>query len=88
MFIPLLYILRKLLCIGRVISFTNVIHALEDQTIPAKITNRYLKDIIDRIEYERPPAIRIPKDKRHLYPDVPKGERWYMAPYKIKIHLK
>ena len=72
----------------KVVSFTDAIHALEDPTIPAKIANRYLKDIIDRIEYERPPAIRIPKDKRHLYPDVPKGERWYMAPYKIKIHLK
>ena len=68
--------------------FTDAINALEDRSIPAKITNRYLKDIIDRIDYTRPPAIRIPKDQRHLYPDVPKGERWYMAPYKIKIHLK
>lgn len=72
----------------KIMRFTTAIEYLQDPNVPAKITNRYLKDIIDRIDYERPPAIRIPKDQRHLYPDVPKGERWYMAPYKIKIHLK
>ena len=72
----------------KIIRFTTAIEYLQDPNVPAKITNRYLKDIIDRIDYERPPAVRIPKDQRHLYPDVPKGERWYMAPYKIKIHLK
>ena len=72
----------------KIIKFTTAIECLEDPNIPAKITNRYLKEIIDRIDYERPPAVRITKDKRHLYPDVPKGDRWYMAPYKIKVHLK
>lgn len=72
----------------RVIRFTDAINALEDKNIPAKITNRYLKDIIARIDYERPPAVRITKEVRHLYPDVPKGDRWYTAPYKIKIYLK
>lgn len=73
---------------NRVIKFTDAVNMLEDKTIPAKITNRYLKDIIDRIDYERPPAVRITKDVRHLYPDASKSDRWYMAPYKIKIHLK
>ena len=72
----------------KIVRFTDAIEALENTSIPAKITNRYLKDIIDRIDYERPPAVRIPKDQRHLYPNVPKGERWYMEPYKIQIHLK
>ena len=73
---------------NKIISFTDAINSLEDRNIPAKITNRYLKDIIDRIEYDRPPAIRIPKDERHMYPNIQTGQRWYMKPYKIEIHLK
>ena len=72
----------------KIIRFTEAIEALEDPLIPATITNRYLKDIIERIDYERGSSIRIPKDKRHLYPDAPKGARWYTPPYKIKVHLK
>ena len=72
----------------KIVRFTTAIEYLKDPSIPAKITNRYLKDIIDRIEYERPPAVRIPKDERHLYPDAQKGQRWYMQPYKITIELK
>lgn len=73
---------------NKVIRFTKAVEYLKDPTVPAKITNRYLKDIIDRIDYERPPAVRISKKERYLYPDVLKGERWYMQPYKINIHLK
>jgi hypothetical protein len=72
----------------KIVRFTTAVEYLTDPNIPAKITNRYLKDIIDRIEYDRPPAVRIPKDKRHLYPDAEKGQRWYMQPYKITIELK
>ena len=73
---------------NRVVRFTDAVNALEDKTLPAKITNRYLKNIIDRIEYNRPPAVRITKNIRHLYPDASKSDRWYMAPYEIKIYLK
>ena len=72
----------------KIVRFTTAIEYLEDPNIPAKITNRYLQDIIERIDYERPPAIRMTKDMRQKYPDVPKGDRWYTPPYKIKIHLK
>lgn len=73
---------------NKIIRFKTAIQYLKDPNIPAKITNRYLKDIIDRIEYYRPPAVRIPKDSRHLYPNIEKGQRWYMQPYKITIELK
>jgi len=72
----------------KIVKFTTAVNYLTDPNIPAKVTNRYLKDIIDRIEYDRPPAVRIQKDKRHLYPDIEKGQRWYMQPYKITIELK
>lgn len=73
---------------NKIVRFKTAIQYLKDPNIPAKITNRYLKDIIDRIEYDRPPAVRIPKDSRHLYPNIAKGQRWYMQPYKITIELK
>lgn len=72
----------------KIIQFTTAIGYLEDPSIPAKITNRYLQDIIERIDYERPPTIRMTKENRRLYPDVPKSDRWYTPPYKIKIYLK
>ena len=73
----------------KIIQYTDAINLLRDPNIPAKITNKYLKDIIERIEYERPPAIRITKNIKHLYPeDVAKGNLWHNEPYKIKIKLK
>ena len=74
---------------NKIIQYTDAINLLKDPNIPAKITNRYLKDIIERIEYERPPAIRITKDIKHLYPeDVANGELWHNEPFKIRIKLK
>jgi hypothetical protein len=72
----------------KIVRFTTAIEYLKDPNVPAKITNRYLKNIIERIEYDRPPAVRIPKNERHLYPDAQKGQRWYMQPYKITIELR
>lgn len=74
---------------NKIIQYTDAINLLRDPNIPAKITNRYLKEIIERIEYERPPALRITKDIKHLYPeDVAKGNLWHNEPYKIRIKLK
>lgn len=73
----------------KIIRYTDAINLLKDPNIPAKITNRYLKNIIERIDYERPPAIRITKNIKHLYPeDVAKGNLWHNEPYKIQINLK
>lgn len=73
----------------RLIKFTDALAALEDPDIPAKITNRYLKDIIAHIDYERPPIIRISKKNEYLYPeDVAKGSSYHFEPYEIRIKLK
>lgn len=73
----------------KIVQYTDAINLLRDPNIPAKITNRYLKDIIERIEYERPPSVRITKDIKHLYPeDIANGELWHNEPYKIRIKLK
>lgn len=38
----------------KISTFTGVLNALDDPTLTPKIKNQYLKDIIKRIDYERP----------------------------------
>lgn len=73
----------------RILKFTDALNALEDPNIPAKITNQYLKDIIERITYERPPIIKITTKNAHLYKeDKQKGLLYHIEPYTIRISLK
>ena len=70
-------------------KFTDALDALEDDTVDAKVKNQFLKNIIDRIEYERPEAIQITKDNAEEYNvDTSKGIKWYTPPYKISMKLK
>ena len=71
------------------LKFTNALDALEDPTVDAKIKNQYLKNIIDRIEYEREPSVHVTKANAAEYGlDAAKGIRWYIPPYKIELKLK
>jgi hypothetical protein len=71
------------------LKFEDALKALEDPTVDAKLKNQYLKNIIDKIEYERPPMVRITKENAEEY-GVPtsKGMNYYTPPYKIKLKLK
>lgn len=71
------------------LKFTDALDALEDPDVPAKAKNQYLKNIIDKIEYERGPTVRITKENAAEYGlDTSKGLQWYTPPYKIKLKLK
>ena len=71
------------------LKFTDVLKALEDPDIPAKVKNQYLKNIIDKIEYERGETVRITSENAKEYGvDTSKGLQWYTPPYKIKLKLK
>lgn len=71
------------------VKTTDALLALEDPDMDAKITNQYLKDIIEKIEYERPPIVRITKENAKDYGlNTSKGIQWYTPPYKIDIKLK
>ena len=73
----------------KILKFTDAIKVLEDPTISATIKNQYLKDIIERIEYDRGPNIRITKENAAKYNmTTGKGMRIYSPPYKINIKLK
>lgn len=71
------------------IKTTDALNALRDLDLDAKITNQYLKDIIERIEYDRPPIVRISKANAEEYgADVSKGLQYHISPYTIRVKLK
>ena len=71
------------------LKFEDALDALEDPEGDAKAQNQYLKNIIDRIEYERSSTVRITKhNAEHYGVDVGKGLKWYTPPYSIKLKLK
>lgn len=70
-------------------KFTDALNALEDPEVDAKVKNQYLKNIIDRIEYERGPTVRITSENAEEYGlTTTKGTQWYTPPYRIKLKLK
>ena len=73
----------------RIMKFTDALDALCDPEIPAKIKNRYLKDIIERIDYHRPPNVRITKQNANKYnTTTSKGMKFHHEPYTISIKIR
>lgn len=73
----------------RIMKFTDALSALEDPEVSAKIKNQYLRDILERIDYERGPNVRITKENAAEYNmSTGKGMRVYSPPYKISIKAK
>ena len=73
----------------KIVKFSDALAALEDPMVSAKIKNQYLKDIIERIDYERPAPVRITKDNASKYnTTTAKGMKFHIEPYKISITLK
>ena len=71
------------------LKFKNALDALEDPEVDAKTKNQFLKNIIDKIEYERGSTVRITKENAKEYNvNTSKGMKWYTPPYKIKMKLK
>ena len=71
------------------LKFEDALDALEDPEVDAKIKNQFLKNIIDKIEYERGSTVRITKENSKEYGiDTSKGLKWYTPPYEIKMKLK
>jgi len=73
----------------KILSFTIALDTLKDPNAPISLKNQYLKDIIDRIEYERPQLIRITKKNADKYKeDIAKGLQWHSEPFIIRISLR
>jgi hypothetical protein len=70
-------------------KFQDVIDILEDDDVDAKTKNQYLKQIIDKIVYERGATVRITKENADQYNvDTSKGLKYHVPPYKISMKLK
>lgn len=73
----------------RVMKFTDALRMLRDPNVSAKIKNRYLKDIVERIDYERPPNVRITKANAAKYgTTTAKGMKFHQEPFKLTIKIK
>lgn len=73
----------------QILKFTDALNMLVDTDVSASIKNKYLKDIIDRMEYERPAAVRITKKNAHLYQeDIDNGLSYHWEPYEISVKLR
>lgn len=74
----------------RAIKFTEALKALDDKSLSAEIKNRYLKDVIDRIELDKPPSVKITKENMHEfgYVKLTRKDLFHTHPYKISIKLK
>lgn len=71
------------------LRFANALAALRDPNISAEIKNAYLKEAIERIDYSRPPIVRITKANAHLYSeDTQRGVKYHTEPYTISIKIR
>ena len=74
---------------NELIKITDALRMLKDENIDAKTKNQYLKDIIEKIKYERGEIVRISKENAKLYEtDTSKSLQYRIPPYKIRIKLK
>ena len=72
-----------------IVKFEASLEMLQDPTVSAKIKNQYLRDIIERMEYTRPPSVRIIGKNQHLYQEeCANKQMFHNEPYKITIKLK
>ena len=72
------------------VKFTDTLNMLKDPTIDASIKNIHLKDIIEKIEYDRSPNIKITKEnyKELGYDKMPKGTSFHSESFEISISIK
>lgn len=73
----------------KIMKFTDALEALKNPEVSVSLKNQYLKDIIERIDYQRPQLIRITKKNADKYKeDVAKGLQWHSEPFTIRITLR
>lgn len=72
------------------VKFSETLEMLQDPTLDATIKNMHLKDIIEKIEYDRPPNVKITNEnKKQLgYDKLEKGKMFHNEPFEISIIIK
>lgn len=72
------------------IKFSDTLNILQDPEINASLKNRHLKDIIEKIEYDRPPTVKITNEnKKQLgYEKLERFNMFHTEPFEISITIK
>ena len=69
--------------------FKDALRMLKDPGVSAEIKNRYLKNIIERIDYDRDPSVRLTHKNKHLYQeDWDRGLMYHYEPFELSVKLK
>ena len=73
-----------------VIKFTDTLNKLKDPNVPATIKNMHLKDIIEKIEYDRPPNVKITNENKEQlgYEKLRRKNMFHCEPFEISITIK
>ena len=71
-------------------KFTDTLNKLKDPTIEASIKNMHLKDIIEKIEYDRPPNVKITNENKEElgYTKLGRKNMFHTEPFEIWITIK
>ena len=74
----------------RVVTFRETLEILKDPTKDASIKNMHLKNIIEKIEYYRPPIIKLTKAnaKELGYDKLERKNIFHSEPFEISIIIK
>lgn len=72
------------------IKFSDTLDKLQDPELDAGFKNRHLKDIIEKIVYDRPPTVRITNENKELlgYDKLEKGKLFHTEPFEISIIIR
>ena len=72
------------------VKFTDTLDKLKDPNVPATIKNMHLKDIIEKIEYDRPPNVKITNEnKKELgYEKLGRKNMFHSEPFEISITIR
>lgn len=72
------------------VRFTKTLDILQDPKIDASIKNMHLKNIIEKIEYDRPPNVKITNDNKEElgYTKLGRKNMFHTEPFEISIIIK
>ena len=76
----------------KLVMFRDALDALRNPELSAEEKNKYLKKVIERIDYARDKSVRITKKNCEQYgfdaDNLTTGGRWYAPPFEMDVQLK
>ena len=74
---------------NKIMKFTDAVEMLKDPNVSAGMKNKYLKEIIEKITYDREKPIQLTKAlAKEMGIDYPHKLCWHNYPFKLDITLR